>query len=103
MFYSETSKPEEFIRLCEECMSQMKQGTLDDDLLNQLKKRYFAQGVRSMNSFDDIAISFCRSYFTGIDYFKTLDIVDELTKKDIKDVTEKLDNQHRAIVRLMPK
>lgn len=103
MFYSETSKPEEFIRLCEECMAQMKQGTLDENLLNQLKKRYFAQGVRSMNSFDDIAVSFCRSYFTGIDYFKTLDIVDELTEEDVRSVVHKLDDQHRAIVRLMPK
>lgn len=103
MFYSETSKPKEFIALCEHCMEKIQQGILHGDVLNQLKKRYFAQGVRSMNSFDEIAISFCRSHFMGIDYFKTLDIVEELTIEDVLHAGKKVSKEHRAIVRLMPK
>lgn len=103
MFYSETAKPDEFIALCDRCMDDMKQGNISMELLNQLKKRYFAQGVRSMNSFDDIAISFCRSHFMGIDYFKTFDIVEEITKQDFIRAGEQLNKEHRALVRLMPK
>lgn len=103
MFYSETAQPDEFIALCDQCVTDMKAGKISDRILNQLKKRYFAQGVRAMNSFDEIAIGFCRSYFMGIDYFKTLDTVEEITKQDFKDAGKLLCKEHRALVRLMPK
>lgn len=103
MFYSETSKPDDFIALCDSCIDEIEKCSLSDEMLSQLKKRYFAQGVRSMNSFDDIAISFCRSYFAGIDYFKTLDMIEEITKETLLESGSMISKQHRAIVRLMPK
>lgn len=103
MFYSESEQPEAFIQLCESCMDEIMKGTICDALLEQLKKRYYAQSVRSMNSFDDIAIGFARSYFMGVDYFDTLSLIDDLTKQDVLKATAKLDKEHRAVVRLLPK
>lgn len=102
MFYSETSKPDEFIALCDHCVDEMKQGNISDAVLNQLKRRYFAQGVRSMNDFHDIATGFCRSYFMGIDYFKTFEIVEEICEQDIMEAGKRLNKEHRVLTRLMP-
>lgn len=103
LFYSETKKQEEFIALCAQCMKQVRKGEISDHLLAQLKKRYYAQSIRAMNSFDDIAISFVRSRFLGVDYFKTLDHLYYLQAVDIAHAAAYVNDQHRSIVRLLPK
>ena len=100
--YSETKKQEEFISLCESCMKQILTKDLDVSLLEQLKKRYYAQSIRSMNSFDDIAISFARNYFIGVDMFTALDMLEGLDHLDIEKARAYLTTQHRAVVRLLP-
>lgn len=102
LFYSETQKQEEFIALCAQCMEQVKKGEISDHLLTQLKKRYYAQSIRAMNSFDDIAISFVRSCFIGVDYFQTLDDLYHLSLEDLQHAAVHISNCDRAIVRLLP-
>lgn len=72
-------------------------------LLEQLKKRYYAQSIRAMNSFDDIAISFVRCRFIGVDYFKTLDQLYHLNLADIEHAATHVDDKHRSVIRLLPK
>lgn len=103
MFFSETEKIDEFIALCDACMDRVKEGVIEDHVLEQLKRRYFAQSIRSMNSFDDIAISYVRSLFMGTEYFRTLDLLHELTQNDIVHACDCVTKQFRAVVRLLPK
>ena len=55
-----------------------------------------------MNDFHDIATGFCRSYFMGIDYFKTFEIVEEICEQDIMEAGKRLNKEHRVLTRLMP-
>lgn len=102
LFYSETKQQEKFIDLCAKCMEQMSKGEISDALLAQLKKRYYAQSIRAMNSFHDIAISFVRCRFIGVDYFKTLDQLYHLQANDLRLAASLLQDSSRAIVRLSP-
>ena len=103
MFYAETSQQAQFITLCEECYQRLTQGMIEPQLMEQLKKRYFAQSVRAMNSFDDIAISFARNYFHGADMFRTIDLLKELDEQVAIQAGRYLSNRERAIVRLLQK
>lgn len=84
-------------------MKRIQNAEIEDAVLEQLKRRYYAQSVRSLNSFDDIAISFVRSLFHHTDYFTTLDLLIDITMEDIEQATGEISNQHRAIVTLLPK
>lgn len=103
MFFSETEHIDEFIALCEACMERVKQGEIQDHVLEQLKRRYYAQSIRSMNSFDDIAISYVRNLFMETDYFRTLDLLHELKRSDIVQACKHVTQAHRSVIRLLPK
>lgn len=103
MFYCETEHKDTFIELCKECVERMKRMEITEAVLEQLKRRYFGQSIRAMNDFDDIAISYIRSYFAEMDYFQSLDLLDSLTMKDIKDAVQLLEREEIAIVELLPK
>lgn len=103
LFFAESENVDGFIALCEDCMKRIQNAEIEDAVLEQLKRRYYAQSVRSLNSFDDIAISFVRSLFHHTDYFTTLDLLIDITMEDIEQATGEISNQHRAIVTLLPK
>lgn len=103
MFYAETTKPQAFQTLCEDCMKRIQNVEIQDEMLEQLKRRYLGQSIRSMNSFDEIAISFVRSLFLGSDFFKTMDLIHELKRADLYEAAMHCTSEHRAIVTLLPK
>ena len=72
-------------------------------MLQQLKRRYYGQTLRSLNSFDDIAISFVRSYFDGSDFFQSMEILDAITMSDIEKACESLADAPFAEVIVQPK
>ena len=84
MFYAETEKKEQFYQIVEETMTKLKQGIMDDAMLERLKKRYIGQTIRYLNSFDDIAISTVRSYFEHSDFFDGIVELQKITKDDLK-------------------
>ena len=69
MFYGETEKRKEFYSLIESVVERISKGDIQEDVLQQLKRRYFGQTIRSLNSFDDIAITFVRNYFDQTEFF----------------------------------
>lgn len=102
MIMSETNQKEAFIETMMKTLEKMKLEHMDKTVFERLKRRYFAQSVRSLNSFDEIAIGFMRQYFNGVDFFKAMDIIDEITLDDIHKCISNLDLSHRAIVELLP-
>lgn len=103
LFFAETKDVDAFISLCEACMDRIKATVIQETVLEQLKRRYYAQSIRSLNSFDDIAISFVRSLFHHMDYFTTLDLMIDITMDDLKQASTEILKEHRAIVTLLPK
>lgn len=102
MFYGETNKKEAFERIVNESLEKICRADIKEDTLEQLKRRYFGQSIRSLNSFDDIAITYIRNYFVKADFFKTLDILFDITKKDIIEVCSTLSLAYKAIVEILP-
>ena len=102
MFYGETAKKEEFLNIIKQTMERIVRADISAELLEQLKHRYFGQAIRSLNSFDDIAISYIRSYFDRADFFKLLDVLYEITLEDIKKVCSTIRLDHSCLVELVP-
>ena len=58
--------------------------------------------MRSLNSFDDIAITYVRSYFDQADFFRLLDVLYEITLEDIQRVCAALKEAPGTLVELLP-
>ena len=102
MFYTETEKLDEFKRIVELTLEKAKANGISETTLNQLKRRYYGQSIRDLNSFDDIAFTFMRDYFNKIDFFEALDVINTITMADIQSAAELMDLEHQAILHLMP-
>lgn len=102
MFYGETKKKDAFIDIVAQTVEQIKKGEIDAAIVEQLKRRYFGQMVRSLNSFDDIAITYARAFFDHMDVFKSMDIVQDIKSDAIRDVCLQLSFDERCLVELMP-
>lgn len=102
MFFAETQKAEDFIALVKQVVSEMKENGMHEHTLQQLKKRYFGQSIRSLNSFDDIAITMVRNYFDQSDFFASLDVLYAITMEDVKKACDLIELDNLCIIHLMP-
>lgn len=102
LVYCETKRQDAFEALVKEGMEHVMNGEIEQSILQQLKRRYFGQTVRSLNSFDDIAISYIRSYFEGSDFFESIDLLDSITIEDVKAACQRLKNTAYAEVIVEP-
>lgn len=102
MFYGETEKREAFLQIVNDSLQQLQKGDIKEEELNRLKKRYFGQTIRGLNSFDDIAITAIRNYFDGCDFFASLDILSALTLSDVRDACRQISGGHVAVVEITP-
>ncbi len=103
MFYTETAKYVEFENLIDKVCTQIRNAQINEEQLRQLKHRYYGQAVRTLNSFDDIAIGYVRSTFAGYDYFEGMDMINSIHAEDIIDVLRQLDLSNKAVVTIVPK
>ncbi len=102
MFYTETWKQDVFEQVVKKVCDQMAHIDVDEEQLMQLKHRYFGQAIRSLNSFDDIAIGYIRSSFAGYDYFAGMDLINTITIAEIRETCHKLCLDHQSIVTIIP-
>lgn len=102
MFYTETEKLDEFKHIIESTLEKAKANCISEATLNQLKRRYYGQSIRDLNSFDDIAFTFMRDYFNKIDFFEALDVINTITLADIQTAAKLMDLNHQAVLHLMP-
>lgn len=103
VLYGETQKTQAFMELIEEHMKKLLDQKIDAACLEQLKRRYYGTMVRSLNRFDEIAISFMRSYFAGLDFYDSIELVSQITQADIDAALAHIDLEQKACVHLYPK
>lgn len=96
MFYGEKESEEDLIALVNEGLKSDLKHVIA--YLDNLKKRYFGQAVRSLNNPDDMAISFGRCIFQDLDYFETLEAVNRIKAEDLFEAGKLLDIRHTSIV-----
>ena len=102
MFYGETSSQDAFRDIVDHCVKKILSIQLDEEMIERLKRRYFGQTLRSLNSFDDIAISFVRSYFDGVDFFTSLEVLEAISSSDIQEACQELSMDQMSIVEVVP-
>ena len=102
MFYAETLKEDEFCKIVDESLEHILRGELSQEVLEQLKKRYFGQTLRYLNGFEDIAISSVRAYFEHSDFFDGIEILSQLTLEDVKEAAMLMQGCNQCKVVLMP-
>lgn len=71
--------------------------------LDQLKHRYYGQSVRTLNSFDDIAIGYYRSAFAGYDYLEAMDVIETITPQEVSEACRASCRSARPVVIVNPK
>lgn len=102
MFYGETRDEEAFEKIVSQSVEAIANASISDEVLQRLKRRYFGQSIRSLNSFDDIAITFVRNYFEGLDFFEAMDVLYDINKEDIIEACACLNGVDVCKVELKP-
>lgn len=102
MLVSESDKPEqlkeEFLTVCHEMISK----GIDEKLLQSIKKRLYGSQIRLMNRFEDYALAYGRAYYSGVDFFESLQILKNISKTDIEKAISSISLDQIAEVLLLP-
>lgn len=57
---------------------------IDDAFYHQIRRATYGQMLRSLNSFEDTAVSIADGHFRGFDYYSFPEVFDSITKRDIE-------------------
>lgn len=101
-FACESDKINDFFQLVRNTLNEAKHKGINEKSLEQLKRRYYAQTLRSFQNFDDIAMMVYQSYFDGVDYFYEADLFAEITCDYIRQAASKLDLSNESCVVIKP-
>lgn len=97
LFVSETNQPEALITLVE---AQLREPILNQDLLDQLKKRELGRRIRMFQDFDWLASEFVHRYFQSIDLFAAIGYLEEISLADCRAAIASLTLEQRVIVNM---
>ena len=75
---------------------------LNLESLNQLKKRYQGQALRTFNNTDDISTSFIRYKFNGLSLFETIEAIESLDIEFVKQIFNSLDLSNHLLFEIKP-
>lgn len=101
MFYTETKQEKEFEKLVLDVLQSIKE--VDEELLKQLKNRYFGLSVNSLQDQKQIAVSYMRNYFAGLNFFASIEVIEEIQKEDLEKVHNEIDYKKYTKVMITPK
>ena len=102
MIYSETTKKEEFIKLVFDKINSLKDFEFDQQIFEQLKRRYYGENIRELNDFENIAFNYVRFYFNDIDYLSIYDCIESMKISDLQKVLNFLDFNYYSIIECNP-
>lgn len=100
LLYSETYKEKEFIETMQNVLRSIT--TINEEHLEQLKRRYFGVSVNALASHKHVAITYMRTYFAKQDFFGAIEDLENITIDDIYDVYKKIDLKNYSIVKITP-
>ena len=58
---------------------------IDEDFYQQIRRATYGQMLRSLNSFENIAVSMAEGHFRGFDYYRFPEIFATVTKADVEE------------------
>ena len=76
---------------------------IDEAFYQQIRRAAYGQAIRSLNSFENIAVSLAEGCFRGFDYYRLPEIFDTVAKADVEAfLREELTQEHAAISVIRP-
>ena len=76
---------------------------IDEAFYQQIRRATYGQMIRSLNSFENIAVSMTEGYFRGFDYYQFPRVFESITKADIEAfLRENITAERAAISRIDP-
>lgn len=93
-------------RVVREILDQAKrlgEGGIDEDFYRQIRRASYGGMIRSLNSFENIAISMMRGHFRSLDYYRFPEVFESVTKSDVEAfLRENVTEDHAAVSRIDP-
>ena len=76
---------------------------IDETFYQQIRRAAYGQAIRSLNSFENIAVGLGEGCFRGFDYYRLPEVFDSVTKADVEAfLGEELTEEHAAISIIRP-
>lgn len=85
---TDTEKPDQFEAKIKEMLFRTKNLQIDESTFSVLKKRKIGEYLRSLNSLEHITNQYLHYYFSGVDYFNFLSIMETITVDAINEYLE---------------
>ena len=77
---------------------------VDEVFFQQIRKAEFGATLRSLNSFENVAVTLAENYFHGVDAFSFPEVFDTITKEDIEAFfRENIVEEHSALSVIRPR
>ena len=76
---------------------------IDEGFYQQIRRAAYGQMLRSLNSFENIAVSMAEGYFRGFDYYRFPEIFETVAKADVEAfLRENITSDHAAVSIITP-
>lgn len=76
---------------------------IDEEFYQRIRRATYGQMLRSLNSFENIAVSMAEGHFRGFDYYHFPEIFESVSKSDIEDFLKRnITADHSAISIIRP-
>ena len=88
-------------RVCAEIQKEAVRLTeegIDEDFYQRVRRAWFGQNLRGLNSFENIAVTLTEGYFHGYDPFRFPQVFESITKNDIVDFLQKNLREDRSVL-----
>lgn len=100
LFYIENDDADVLKKLVKD---SLKDDLLTDDKIIQLKRRYIGSLFDSFNDVESFNNNYIREALSGIDFFKSIDDLNAITKKEILDIYHSLDFSNYSYISMIKK
>lgn len=76
---------------------------IDEDFYRQIRRASYGGMIRSLNSFENIAVSMAEGYFRGFDYYRFPEVFESIAKADVEAfLRENIIPERAALSRIDP-
>lgn len=101
--YSETNVIDKLDEVFLSSLEAMKKELIREEEMASIKRKLTGYYIRTMNRFEDYAISYARAALRGLDYFEMIESIKAISLQDLREAADLIDINRIARVELQPK
>lgn len=98
LFYNESEED----NIKELVDNELKKDLITEEILTSIKRRYIGNSFDTLNDVESFDTGYVRDYVNGIDYFKSIEILTNISLDDLKAVFKGFDYSNYALIHILP-